>query len=366
MTDEQGEGFEEILQPGLTEDPEGEDGDSSILAEKALASATATVLPGGAPQVHVIRMLSVNKTEGFILLGFSEYPHLQILLFFAFLAAYSLCLLENAFLIIVVYLNSHLHTPMYYFLCNLSFLDICLTSLIHPRFLLTFINLRMISFSECMTQMYLYISFQSLEYLLLTVMAYDRYVAICNPLRYNLVLNKKVCTALAANAWLISFIDPAPIINLMTFFPFCKSHTINHIFCDFVPLVGLSCGDINKLGIVILIEAAFLALPAFLCTFLSYVFIILVILKIQSAEGRLKAFSTCSSHLTVVSVLYLTLVCVYILPPSNNSNHNTKAVSVLNTVFIPILNPLLYSLRNKEVKEAFLKLIWKKVISEMK
>ncbi|KAM5141298.1 olfactory receptor 1G1-like [Mantella aurantiaca] len=217
-----------------------------------------------------------------------------------------------------------------------------------------------------MTQLYLYISFQSLEYLLLTVMAYDRYVAICNPLRYNLVLNKKVCTALSSTAWFISFIDPAPIINLMSFFPFCKSHTINHLFCDSVPLLSLSCGDITKLGIVILIEAAFLALPAFLFTLSSYVSIISVILKIQSAKGRLKAFSTCSSHLTVVSVLYLTLVFVYFLPQSNNSSHNTKAISLLNIVVIPMLNPLLYSLRNKEVKVAFIKLIWKKTISDIK
>ncbi|CAI9614282.1 unnamed protein product [Staurois parvus] len=297
----------------------------------------------------------LTKQKVFFLLGFSEYPNLQILLFFAFLAAYSLCVLENAFLIILVYLNSHLHTPMYYFLCNLSFLDICLTSLIHPRFLLTFLNLRIISFSECMTQLYFYISFQSLEYLLLTVMSYDRYVAICNPLHYNLVLNKKVCTALSAAAWLVSFVDPAPIINQMALFPFCKSHTINHLFCDSVPLLTLSCGDITKLGIVILMEAAFLALPAFLFTLSSYISIISVILKIQSAKGRLKAFSTCSSHLTVVSVLYLTLVCVYFLPPANNSYHNTKAVSLLNIVVIPMLNPLLYSLRNKEVKAAFQK-----------
>nr|DBA15142.1 TPA: hypothetical protein GDO54_004392 [Pyxicephalus adspersus] len=310
-------------------------------------------------------MLSGNNTEGFILLGFSEYEDLQILLFFAFLVAYTLCLLENTFLIALVYLTSHLHTPMYYFLCNLSFLDICLTSLIHPRFLLTFLNMRMMSFSGCMSQLYFYISFQSLEYLLLTVMSYDRYVAICNPLRYTLVLNKKVCTTLTGAAWLISFVDPAPIIRLMASFPFCQSRIINHLFCDSVPLLSISCGDITKIGFVILIEAAFLALPAFLFTLSSYASIISVILKIQSAKGRLKAFSTCSSHLTVVSVLYLTLVCVYFLPPSNNSYHNTKAVSLLNIVMIPILNPLLYSLRNKEVKAAFQKLIRKKSILKM-
>ncbi|KAM3913265.1 olfactory receptor 1G1-like [Leptodactylus fuscus] len=310
-------------------------------------------------------MVYDNTTvEGFTLLGFSEYLDSQVLLFFGFLAAYSLCILENLFLIVLVSLNSQLHTPMYFFLCNLSFLDISLTTLIQPKFLLTFLDMKLISFHECMGQLYLYIGFQSLEYLLLTVMSYDRYVAICNPLHYNIILNSKVCVVLSAVTWLISLVDPAPIMALMTKLPFCKSHKINHLFCDSVPLLKLSCGSITRVGIVILIEVVILALPAFFFTLYSYISIISVILKIQSAKGRLKAFSTCSSHLTVVSMLYLTLTCVYFVPPSSNTSvNNSKAVSLLNIVLIPMLNPILYSLRNKDVKNAFLKIIKQKVIS---
>ncbi|KAM4034397.1 olfactory receptor 2B6-like [Anomaloglossus baeobatrachus] len=302
-------------------------------------------------------MVYENSSEGFTLMGFFEFPNSQFLLFFAFLTAYFLCILENIILIILVCLNSQLHSPMYFFLCNLSFLDICLTTLIHPKFLLTFLNMRSISFHECMGQLYLYIAFQSLEYLLLTVMSYDRYVAICNPLHYNIILNKKFCVILAVVTWLISFVDPAPIMRLVTKLPFCKSRKINHLFCDSVPLLKLSCGSITKLGIVIFIEGLILALPAFLFTLYTYVSIISVILKIQTAKGRLKAFSTCSSHLTVVSMLYVTLTCVYFLPSTSQSINDSKTVSLLNIVLIPMLNPVLYSLRNKDVKNAFLKLI---------
>ncbi|KAG8544575.1 hypothetical protein GDO81_022244 [Engystomops pustulosus] len=313
-------------------------------------------------------MVYGNTTkEGFILLGFSEYIDSQVLLFFGFLAAYSICILENILLIVLVCLNSQLHTPMYFFLCNLSFLDICLTTLIHPKFLLTFLNMRAISFYECMGQLYLYIGLQSLEYLLLTVMSYDRYVAICDPLHYNIILNRKVCVTLSAVTWLISLADPAPIMHFLTKLPFCKSRKINHLFCDSVPLLQLSCGSITKVGIVILIEVAGLALPAFTFTLYSYISIISVILKIQSAKGRLKAFSTCSSHLTVVSMLYLTLTCIYFVPQSSNTSlNNSKTVSLLNIVLIPMLNPVLYSLRNKDVKNAFLKLIKRKRISSKK
>ncbi|XP_056388297.1 olfactory receptor 8I2-like [Hyla sarda] len=304
-------------------------------------------------------MIYENTTvKGFILLGFSEFPDSQVLLFFGFLIVYSLCILENTFLIALIYLNSQLHTPMYFFICNLSFLDICLTTLIHPKFLLTFLNMRSISFHECMGQLYLYIALQSLEYLLLTVMSYDRYVAICNPLHYNIILNKKSCVLLSAVTWMISLVDPAPIMRLVTKLPFCKSHKIDHLFCDSVPLLKLSCGSIFGVGVVIAIEGIFLTLPAFLLTVSSYISIISVILKIQSAKGRLKAFSTCSSHLTVVTMLYLTLTCIYFVPPSNNTSvNNSKAVSLLNIVVIPMLNPLLYSLRNKDVKNAFLRLV---------
>ncbi|XP_069611111.1 olfactory receptor 5G29-like [Ranitomeya imitator] len=194
-------------------------------------------------------------------------------------------------------------------------------------------------------------------------MSYDRYVAICNPLHYNIILNRKFCVILSAVTWLISLIDPAPIMRLVTKLPFCKSHQINHHFCDSVELLKLSCGSITRLGIVILIESVILALPAFLFTLYTYVSIISIILKIQTARGRLKAFSTCASHLTVVSMLYVTLTCVYFVPSFSQSVNDSKTVSLLNIVLIPMLNPVLYSLQNKDVKNAFLKLIKQKQIS---
>ncbi|KAG8558952.1 hypothetical protein GDO81_017195 [Engystomops pustulosus] len=273
--------------------------------------------------------------EGFILLGFSEYLHSQVLLAFGFLAAYTLCILENTLLIVLVCLDCQLHTPMYFFLCNLSFLDICLTNLILPKFLLTFLNIRSISFHECMGQLYLYIAFASSEYFLLTVMSYDRYVAICDPLHYNIILNKKLCVTLSAVNWLISLTDPNPVMRIMWKLHFCKSHKINHLFCDPVPLLKLSCGGTAKVGIVMLIEGICLGVPAFFCTLFSYISIMSVILKIRTAQGKLKAFSTCSSHLSVVSMLYLTLFCIYLVPPSSNTSVNySKTFSLLNIVLL--------------------------------
>ncbi|XP_053305969.1 olfactory receptor 1G1-like [Spea bombifrons] len=303
-------------------------------------------------------MVPVNQTfkDGFILLGFYEYLHTQTLLFLMFLTVYLLCLLGNTFLIILIITDSRLHTPMYLLLSNLSVVDICITSLIFPRFLLTFLRMKSISFFECMLQVYLFIGFESTEYLLLTVMSYDRYVAICHPLHYYLILNKKLCALLVATTWIIGMLDPAVVIILLSTLSFCASHEINHIFCDLVPLLQRSCGDTLKVEVTIFMEGILLGFPSFGLTVSSYISIISVIMKITSLEGRRKAFSTCSSHVTVITLLYLSLLCVY-FQPSNNILRSTKAVSLLNVMVIPILNPVLYSLRNKEVKIAFQKLL---------
>lgn len=297
-----------------------------------------------------INVLNRSLEDGFILLGFYEYPQLQILLFFIFLALYILCLLENIILILIICVDSQLHNPMYFFLCNLSFLDICFTSLISPKFLLTFLEIRSISYVECLTQLYIFIALQSNEMLILTVMSYDRYVAICNPLRYHLVLNKKVTVLLVAVTWFLSLLDPVPIISMIQWFPFCKHHVIDHLFCDLEPLLKLLCGDLTEIRFYIRVDGGIVTVPCFLLTLTSYIFIVFVILKIQSSEGRFKTFSTCSSHLSVFTILYMSLFFVYFLP--QNHPHNTKSVSLLNTMMIPMLNPLLYSLRNSEVKIA--------------
>ncbi|DBA13497.1 TPA: hypothetical protein GDO54_018461 [Pyxicephalus adspersus] len=300
-------------------------------------------------------MLLLNGTlqGGFILLGFHEYTTISVLLFFIFLSIYLLCFLENTILILVIYLDSHLHNPMYFFLGNLSFLDICFTSLIFPRFLLTFLDLRLLSYLQCMTQVYLFITLQSAELLILTVMSYDRYVAICNPLHYNIILNTKVCVLLAVLTWVIGIVDPAPLIILMSYISFCKLRIIDHLFCDLVPLLELSCDDVSKVEALIVFEGGSVVVSAFIFTLISYIFIIQVIIRIQSKEGRKKAFSTCSSHLSVIVLLYLSLIFVYLQQPSKHHSQNTKFISILNTGVIPMLNPLLYSLRNAKVKAAF-------------
>ncbi|KAM4034354.1 olfactory receptor 1L4-like [Anomaloglossus baeobatrachus] len=302
-------------------------------------------------------MILINNTEdGFILLGFSEYPYLQIPLFMAFLFIYLLTLTENTLLIVIIFLDPHLHTPMYFFLCNLSFADICMTTVVLPRFLLTSLDLKYISYSQCFTQLYLYMSFQALEYLLLTVMSYDRYVAICNPLRYSLLLNKKVCVLLVALSFLCIILNPSPVVSAVSVFSFCSRKEIDHFFCDLMPLLKISCTDPSQVEAIVLIDGAIFIFFCFGCILFSYVSILLTILKIQTAFAKQKAFSTCSSHLMAILMLQLTLIFVYFQPQSDDPSHNSKDATLLNTVMIPILNPVLYSLRNKDVKSAFIKL----------
>ncbi|KAG8558953.1 hypothetical protein GDO81_017196, partial [Engystomops pustulosus] len=298
-------------------------------------------------------MRDVNRSlqDGFILLGFYEYPNLQILFFFIFLTLYILCLVENIILMHIIHADSQLHNPMYFFLCNLSLIDICFTSLIFPTFLLTFLDIRFISYEYCLSQMYIFIALQSNEIVILTVMSYDRYVAICNPLRYHLTLNRRVTALLAGASCLLSFLDPIHAVQVISNFSFCKQNIVDHLFCDLEPLLKLLCGDITEIEYFLRIEAACVAVPSFFLTLLSYVFIIFAISRIQTSDGRFKAFSTCSSHLSVIMTLYMSLFFVYLLP--QDGFRNTKLVSLLNTLVVPMLNPLLYSLRNAQVKAAF-------------
>ncbi|XP_029437158.1 olfactory receptor 1L4-like [Rhinatrema bivittatum] len=303
---------------------------------------------------------NITMVTEFIILGLSDNPQLQDPLFLVFLLIYLITLLGNLVIITVTCADPHLHTPMYFFLSNLSLTDICCTSTITPKLLRIFFSGdKTISYAGCMIQLYFFLSFGGIDAFILTTMAYDRYAAVCNPLRYSLIMNQRVCVLLMVASWLMAYLTSGTITISVTRLSFCASNVINHFFCDLMPLLKLSCTDTAGIKILLFVEATLLTMPAFFVTLLSYVFIISAILRIRSAEGKRKAFSTCSSHLTVVSVFYLSMFCVYLQSNSSYSQGQGIILSVLYTTVTPMLNPIIYSLRNKEVKNALRKVIGK-------
>ncbi|XP_019268138.2 olfactory receptor 5D18 [Panthera pardus] len=299
-----------------------------------------------------------NKTGAvFTLLGFSDYPELQVPLFLIFLAIYSVTVVGNIGMIVIIKINSKLHTPMYFFLSHLSFVDFSYSSIIVPK---TLANLvvedRTISFPGCIVQYFFFCTFVVAESFLLAVMAYDRFVAICNPLLYTAAMSQKLCAMLVVGsyAWGVacSLILTCSAIRLS----FQGFNTINHFFCEFSALLSLSCSDIYINQLLLFIFATFSVVSTLLIILMSYVFIIVTILKMRSASGRRKAFSTCASHLTAITIFYGTIVFLYCVPNSKNSRNTVKVASVFYTVVIPMLNPLIYSLRNKDVKDTVSKI----------
>ncbi|XP_007445041.1 olfactory receptor 6C3-like [Python bivittatus] len=286
----------------------------------------------------------------FILLGFQNLKHLWILLFLAFLFIYIFTMAGNLLIVVLVVTDQHLHTPMYFFLCNLSCLEICYSSTLSPILLTTLLmDGKAISFSHCFLQLFLFGYCLGAECYLLSVMSYDRYLAICKPLHYAAVMNIRRCIQLAAVSWTNGFIGISIIMTTMLQLKYCGPNEIDHYFCDSVPLKELSCSDTDLVEHVNLILLFIYTMPPFLITLASYIYIIRAILRIPSTTGRQKAFSTCSSHLIVVSIYYGSLITVYLLPPSSSMN---KACSLLYTILPPLVNPLIYSLRNKDVKRA--------------
>ncbi|XP_071972489.1 olfactory receptor 5AR1-like [Engystomops pustulosus] len=296
-------------------------------------------------------MNNVNHTlaKTFILLGLANTPGLQLIFFLLFLLMYTTTLSGNLLLIIMVRLHTSLQTPMYFFLSNLAFIDICFSSTIVPKLLASTIsNNREISFVGCAMQMYFHLALGAAECLILAVMAYDRYIAICKPLQYNTIIDKKLCLSLVSGSWTFSFFI-CMVQAVLTFqLPFCKSNHLNHYFCEMPPLFRLSCRDTWINEIVVYIGGGIIALCSFILTLLSYVHIISTILNINSIKGRQKAFSTCGSHLTVVSLYYGTIMFMYFRPRSLYSPNRDRAVSILYTVVTPMLNPIIYSVRNKD------------------
>ncbi|XP_073537763.1 olfactory receptor 5AR1-like [Phyllobates terribilis] len=300
-----------------------------------------------------------NMTE-FSINGLSGKLEVNFPIFLTILFLYILIILGNLTIIVVIWGSSHLHSPMYILLLNLSFLDITYTSNILPNLLYILVTERkMISFLACMVQLYFFIALASTEVILLAAMAYDRYVAICQPLHYTSLMSFKHCTGLATSAWIIGLLDPAGHVSLVSQLSFCASHKIDHFFCDLSPLLKISCSDTYKVEMMNYIVGSLLTLSTFLLTLISYVFIIVTILKIKSTEGRYKAFSTCSSHLTCISIFYGTIICLYMRPASSYYPEQDKFFALLYIVLVPLFNPIIYSLKNHDFKDGVKKMIQK-------
>ncbi|KAL4829942.1 hypothetical protein H8958_011781 [Nasalis larvatus] len=297
----------------------------------------------------------------FILLGFSEFPKLAIFLFSIFLGIYLLTVSWNMSLITLIRMDSHLHTPMYFFLSNLSFLDICYVSTIAPKMLSDFFKKhKFISFMGCSMQYFFFSSLGLTECCLLAAMAYDRCAAICEPLLYRAIMSPTLCMQMVAGSCITGFLGSFIQLCALLQLHFCGPNVINHFFCDLPQLLILSCSDTFFFQVMTSVLTVIFGLMSVLVIMISYGYIIATILKITSAEGRAKAFNTCASHLTAVILFFGSGIFVYIYPNAGDSLSQNKLASVLYTVIIPMLNPVIYSLRNKEIKDAVNR--WKKRI----
>uniref|UniRef100_A0A4W2D2Q3 Olfactory receptor n=1 Tax=Bos indicus x Bos taurus TaxID=30522 RepID=A0A4W2D2Q3_BOBOX len=304
-------------------------------------------------------MFQANQTSVtmFFFLGFSHYPKGEIIIFMLCLLMYLTTLLGNMILISITILDSRLHTPMYFFLSNLSCLDIWYTSSAFPPMLINFVSgENTISFLGCAAQMYFSLAMGSTECVLLSMMAYDRYVAICNPLRYPTIINKRaLCIQMAALSWGLGFLNSLTETILAVQLPFCGKNLINHFVCEILAFVKLACTDISLSEITIMVgNVIFLFVPLLLVC-ISYIFILSTVLRIDSAEGRKKAFPTCSAHIMVVTVFYGTILFMYMKPKSKDAAFD-KLIALFYGVVTPMLNPIIYSLRNTEVHGAMRKL----------
>ncbi|XP_078510250.1 olfactory receptor 5AR1-like [Lissotriton helveticus] len=299
----------------------------------------------------------------FLIMGLSQNPQLQVPIFIVFLLMYLFTLLGNLVIITLICIDKHLQNPMYFFLMNLSFLDIGFVTVTIPKLLAVCLKAKesdkSITFSACILQFYLCISFISTEFYLLSVMAYDRYLAICNPLRYASIMNTRTMISLTVTSWTLGFLDTIAHAVLISNLYFCASNEINHFFCDMNALLKLSCTDTFFINIATFGEGIVIGLGPFILTITSYGLIISNIMKIPSNTGKQKMFSTCSSHLTAVVLFYGTELGIYMKPTSGHSLDKDKIFAVMYTIVIPMLNPVLYSLRNKDVKWALKKAIGK-------
>ncbi|XP_053786496.1 olfactory receptor 7A5 isoform X1 [Desmodus rotundus] len=296
---------------------------------------------------------NVTQVSEFLLLGFSETPGLQPLLIGLFLCMYLITVLGNLLIILAVSLDTQLHTPMYFFLSNLSLADICFTSTTIPKMLLNIqTHSNAITYAGCITQMYFFILFAGLDDFILTVMAYDRYVAICHPLHYTVIMNSQLCGLLVLVSWIISILNSLLESLMLLRLSFCSDLEIPHFFCELKQVVQLACSDTFPNDMVIYFGAVLLGGGPLTGVLYSYSKIVSSICAIPSAQGKYKAFSTCASHLSVVSLFYGTSLGVYLGSAGTHSSQSTATASVMYTVVAPMLNPFIYSLRNKDIKRA--------------
>ncbi|XP_039225365.1 olfactory receptor 5B21-like [Crotalus tigris] len=305
-----------------------------------------------------MKALQRNQTEitEFILLGFGDLHHLQIFLFLIFLVIFISTMVANFLTLLVIVIDQCLHTPMYFFLGNLACLEMIYSSTILPRMIAALMTGdNTISVKGCITQFYFGSFLVCTECYLLSIMSYDRFLAVCKPLHYATVMNSKVCIQLATGSWLNSILAISLYLGLILQLQFCGQNEIDHFFCEALPLLKLSCSDTFLVKLVTFIVVFIITFPPFVSTLISYIYIIVAILKIPSITGRQKAFSTCSSHLIVVSTFYGAIVIVYLIPKTDEVRDFNKIFSLLYTVLPPLLNPLIYSLRNKDVKCALRK-----------
>ncbi|XP_039355082.1 olfactory receptor 13A1-like [Mauremys reevesii] len=299
-----------------------------------------------------------TRVTEFIMQGLFDHPHHQGQFFGLFLCLYTAVVMGNSLIIVAIVIHPPLHTPMYFFITNLALVDILCTSSVVPKMLENLMQeKKTISFGGCITQLFDFTSSLVTELLLLTVMSYDQYVAICHPLHYVKVMSKEICIHSAVSAWAVCNITSFVNILLVLRLDFCGSHLIQHFFCEFPTIVSLSCSSTYLNEIMMFMADIFLAMGNFLLTAMSYSFIIITILKIQSSKGKQRAFSICSSHLLVVTLYYSTTIYTYIQPSSSYSLDKNKMVDIMYTLVTPTLNPVIYSLRNNEVKVAIRKIL---------
>ncbi|XP_054418154.1 olfactory receptor 7A10-like [Pteronotus mesoamericanus] len=294
-----------------------------------------------------------TQISEFLLLGLSEEPELQPLLFGLFLSMYLVTVLGNLLIILAVSSDSRLHTPMYFFLCNLSLADICFTSTTVPKMLVNIqTQSKAITYAGCITQMYFFMLFVVLDVLILTVMAYDRYVAICHPLHYAVIMNLQLCGLLVLVSWIMSVLNSMLQFLMALDLTFCSDLEIPHFFCELKQVVQLACSDTFLNDMVMYFSAGLLGGGPLAGILYSYSKIVSSICAISSAQGKYKAFSTCASHLSVVSLFYGTSLGVYLSSASTHSSQSSATASVMYTVVTPMLNPFIYSLRNRDIKGA--------------